>query len=135
MALPFLDTNVLLRHLLDDVPDQSRRATEYLARIEAGEIQAATSALVVFETAFVLERTYKRPKPQIRAVLMGLIASPNVVLSNKSRVTRAFDLYVEYNISLGDAYHAVLMQSRNLDEIVSFDRDFDRLPGIRRFEP
>lgn len=34
-----------------------------------------------------------------------------------------------------DAYHAVLMERFKLDEIVSFDRGFDRVTGLRRVEP
>jgi predicted nucleic acid-binding protein len=44
-------------------------------------------------------------------------------------------LYVEKNISFADAYHAVVMQKLNLTEIVSFDRDFDKLPTLKRIEP
>ena len=46
-----------------------------------------------------------------------------------------FDLYVDQNLPFADAYHAVLMERLKLVEIVSFDADFDRVPGIRRVEP
>ena len=58
MALMFLDTNILLRHLLQDHPEQSPRATAYLARIEEGELRARIADAVIFETVFALQRHY-----------------------------------------------------------------------------
>lgn len=40
MAPAFLDTNILLRHLLQDDPQQSPRATAFLLRVENGEVEA-----------------------------------------------------------------------------------------------
>ena len=65
MALPFLDTNILLRHLLQDLPEQSPRCTAYLARVERGELKVRTADTVVFEAVFTLQRAYKKPKAEI----------------------------------------------------------------------
>jgi predicted nucleic acid-binding protein len=48
---------------------------------------------------------------------------------------KVFNLHVTSNFSFADAYHAVLMGRLNIPEIVSFDRGFDRVPGITRVEP
>jgi predicted nucleic acid-binding protein len=135
MRLPFLDTNVLLRHLLEDHADFSPRATAFLARIELGEIQVRTADPVILETVFTLQRGYKFPKAEIRATLMPLIELPGIVLPGKHHFSRVFDVYVNYNISFVDAYHVVLMERLGLDEIVTFDREFDRVPGLARLEP
>lgn len=135
MADQFLDTNVLLRHLLQDHPDQSPRATAYLQRIEAGEIQARIAETVVFETVFTLQRTYRRSKASIREAVLPLIELPGITLPGKRRLRKAFDLYVNLNIAFADAYHVALMESLNLEEIVSFDTELDRAKEIRRVEP
>ena len=135
MALPFLDTNILLRHLLQDHPEQSPRATACLARIELGEIKVRTADSVVFETVFTLQRQYGHPKAAVRDNLLPLLELPGIVLPGKRRLRNVFDLYVERNLSFIDAYHVVLMQRLGLDHIVSFDRQFDRVPGVTRVEP
>ena len=135
MALPFLDTNILLRHVLNDDPDQSPRATAYLALIEQGEIKAHSADTVIFEAVFTLERRYRRPKQRIRDALLPLIELPGIVLPGKRRFRQVFHLYVERNLPFADAYHAVLMARRKLVTIVTFDRDFDRIAGIERIEP
>lgn len=135
MTLAFLDTNVILRHLLGDHPDHSPRATAFLQRIEQGETQVRTADTVVLEVVFTLERQYRRPKVEIRDVLLPLIDLPGIVLPGKRRLHQTFDLYVDLNISFADAYHAVLMEHFNLDQIISFDRELDRVVGIQRVEP
>ena len=133
--LPFLDTNVFLRHLRQDHPDYSPRATAYLARIENGELKVRIADTVIFETVFTLQRAYRQAKADIRDALWPLIDLPGIVLPGKRRYGKVFAYYVDDNISFADAFHAVLMEGHHLSEIVSFDREFDRIRTIRRIEP
>ncbi len=134
-ALPFLDTNVFLRHLRQDHPDFSPRATAYLARIERGELKVRTADTVIFETVYTLQSFYRQPKAAIRDAFLPLIELPGIVLPGKRRFRKVFTYYVDSNISFADAYHAVLMEGLKLKEIVSFDREFDRIPTVQRVEP
>lgn len=135
MPLPFLDTNIFLRHLLHDVPDQATRATAYLERIERGDVKVRTADTVIFELVFTLQRSYRIPKADIANSVVPLIELPSIVLPGKRRFRTAFDLYVRLNLPFADAYHASVMQQQKLTEIVTFDRDFERIPGITRIEP
>ena len=135
MTLPFLDTNVLLRHLLQDHPQQSLRSTAYLARVEHSEIKVRTADTVVFETVFTLQRQYGVPKEEIRDNLLPLLELPGIVLPGKRRLRKVFDLYVDLNLPFADAYHVVLMQRLGLRHIVSFDKEVNRVSGVTRVEP
>ncbi len=135
MAAVFLDTNIFLRHLLQDHPEHSPRASAFFGRIERGEIQARIADTVVFETVFTLERTYKQSKRRVRDTLLPLIELPGILLASKGRMRQAFDFYVDHKISFADALHASVALSLGLKEIVSFDRGFDRVPGLDRLEP
>src|SRR5579859_4320725 len=103
MASPFLDTNILLRHLLDDHPNHSPRAKAYLTRIEQGEIRVRTSDTVIFETVFTLQRRYRSSRSEIRDNLLPLIELPGVDLPGKRAYRKVFDLYVNLNIPFADA--------------------------------
>lgn len=135
MAPSFLDSNIILRHLLGDHPEQSPRATAYLRRVEDGEIRVRTADTVVFEVVFTLQRQYRQPKSKIREAVLPLFELPGIVLPGKRRFRKVFDLYVDLNISFADAYHAVLMWQSKLSQIVSFDKEFDCVSGIQRVEP
>src|SRR5919206_2685559 len=134
-TLPFLETNIFLRHLREDHTDFSPRATALLARIEEGSLRVRTADTVIFETVFTLERVYKQSKAAIRDAFLPLIELPGIVLPGKRRFRKVFTYYIEHNISFADAYHATLMESFRLTHIVSFDRDFNRIPTLIRVEP
>ena len=131
----FIDTNVFIRHLTQDHAEFSPMATAFFARIERGEIKAQTSETCIFEAVFTLEKRYRAAKPAIREGLFSLIELPGLQLPGKGRLRRAFDLYVDRNMSFGDASHIALMEQLGITEIASFDKDFDRVPGISRVEP
>lgn len=131
----FIDTNVFIRHLTQDHTEFSPMATAFFARIERGEIKAQTSETCIFEAVFTLEKRYRAAKPAIREGLLSLIELPGIVLPGKQRLRRAFELYAERNMSFGDACHVAVMEQYDMTEIASFDRDFDRVPGITRMEP
>jgi predicted nucleic acid-binding protein len=134
-TLPFLDTNIFLRHLRGDHADFSPRATALLQRIEQGSLKVRTADTVIFETVFTLERRYKQSKEAIRDAFLPLIELSGIELPGKRRFRQVFGYYIEKNISFADAYHAVLVESLRLTQIISFDRDFNRIPALTRVEP
>jgi predicted nucleic acid-binding protein len=131
----FLDTNILLRYYTNDDPAKARRALALLRRVEQGKEQVATSLLVVSETVFTLERFYKMPKLRVYEIVADVISMRNVQLPGKSLCLDALELHATENVSFVDAYNSVDMQARGINEIYSWDTDFDRLPGVVRIEP
>jgi predicted nucleic acid-binding protein len=130
----FLDTNILLRHLLGDVPEQSARASALLKRVEAG-LRVRITEAVVFEAVFTLQRTYQRTRQEICDNLVPILELPTIALPGKAIMIQAFHLFIQTPLSMVDAYHAALMAELGLTEIYSFDPHFDRVPGIKRIEP
>lgn len=135
MPMPrFLDTNILLRYFTGSDGQKAQAAKALLERVERGEEKVVTSLLVVFETVFTLQRTYKVPKAKIRELVGDVLALRSVQLTGKRLCLQALDLYVDKNISFADAYNALYLQSRQLSEIYSFDTDFDRVEEVVRVE-
>ena len=134
-TLPFLETNIFLRHLRQDHANFSPRATALLRRIEQGALKVRTADTVIFETVITLERYYKQSKEAICDAFLPLIELPGIVLPGKRRFRRVFGYYIDKNIAFTDAYHAVVMQSLQLRQIISFDRDFNRIATVQRVEP
>src|SRR5439155_16150894 len=111
--------------------EQSPRATAYLPRVEDGEVVVRISDLVIFEVVFTLQRTYRQPRDVIRDVVLPLIELPGVVLPAKRRWRQIFDLYVSGAVAFADAYHVALITQAGITEIVTFDKEFDAVPGLR----
>jgi uncharacterized protein len=135
-GLSLLDTNIILRHILDDVPNQSPQAHALFLHIEKGERQVRVTDTVVFEAAYTLERFYRAPRREIAKNLLDLLRLPGVVLPGKRFYRQVFELYVGHaRLSFADCYHAVMVKRYRLDSVLSFDRGFDRVPDLAREEP
>jgi predicted nucleic acid-binding protein len=135
-SIPFLDTNVVVRFVAQDHLDHWRRATELFKSVERGEMRVRITDTVVFETAYVLEGPYGWGREPIRAALTPVIAFDGVILPDKEIYPDVFALYVSRrSLSFADCYHAVLSQHLGCTAFMSFDRGFDRIPGITRIEP
>lgn len=72
-GFPFLDTNLFLRHLTQDHPDHSRRATALWHRIADGEETVELADTVVFETVFTLQQFYRLSRMEIRDGVLPLL--------------------------------------------------------------
>ncbi|HLF08444.1 MAG TPA: PIN domain-containing protein [Dehalococcoidia bacterium] len=130
----FLDTNILLRHLRQDDPVMSPKATAILTQIERGELQVRTTDTVIFETVFTLQRSYAQPRELIAEALQPLLELPGIRLPGKRIYRQVFALYQSGRLGFADCYHVAVMQRLGINEILSFDSDFDRIPGVRRRE-
>lgn len=130
-----IDTNVVLRHLLHDDPGLSQAATALLLRIEAGEVNGRLGAIAIAEAVWVLGgRIYSFRAEEIRDALVDVLRMPNLVVLERERLIKALDLFAAFKLDFADAYHAALALEQG-GSVYSFDRDFDRIPGVTRVEP
>ncbi len=113
------------------------RHAALLLRLESGQETAVTSDLVIFETVFVLQspRQYGLSRERVCQLLEPLVNLRGLRLPRKSLYSRVFDLFLNNSVSFADAYNAAYMEARGLNEVYSYDSDFDRIPGITRVEP
>jgi predicted nucleic acid-binding protein len=75
---PFLDTNIFVRHIRQDHPDHSPRATALFDRILRGEGEANTSDTVIFETVYTLQSVYRVSRPVILDAVLALLDLPGI---------------------------------------------------------
>lgn len=130
-----LDTNVLLRHLLQDSAGQAARATGLLERIEAGEFTAKMTAIAIAEMVWVFSGVhYGFSRDEIRQAIGELLSIPGLQVADAEAIRVALDTYAAHSVDFIDAYQAALAGSLGMT-IVSFDQDFDRIPGAARIEP
>ena len=134
--LPFLATNVILRFILDDVPEQSGQTARLFERLEAREFTVEMSDTVMFEAGYILHRQYSFTRPMIRERLQPVIDRPAVHLARKECMVMCLDAYVQYPaLSLADCLHAAIALQSADATIVSFDLEYRRVAGLTRREP
>ncbi len=137
MRPPFLDSNILLRHLTKDDPAQGRACFAVIQALERGELTAWTSELVIAEVVFVLasKSLYNLDRARVRELVLPLIGLPGLRIPHKRMYDRVFELYATLPIDYVGAYHAALIELRGETDILSYDRHFDRVTGLHRHEP
>ena len=136
MAVKFIDTNPLIRYFTRDDKEKAAKVLALLQRVERGEEQLTTSPMVIFETVFTLQHTYKVPRDEIKRLIETVIDLPGIKLPLKSLYRHALDLYVSYsNFSFVDAYNAAYMINFDVTELYSYDDDYDSLSPLSRSEP
>jgi len=85
-----VDTNVLLRYLLDDDAGQSKKA----ASIIAGNSNILITDIVLTETIWTLKgKKYNLNKESIIKVINTLFAEPNIMFEDGQTVWRALNDY------------------------------------------
>lgn len=131
----FIDTSIFLRFLTADLPDEAERCAALIRRIRDGKETAEVSTLVMAEVVWTLERFYNLSKQDVASKVSSLIKLKGLRISNKEIFLEALSLFTEKNINFTDAYIAVQMKRAGIQEIYSYDRDFNRLDQVRRVEP
>jgi predicted nucleic acid-binding protein len=132
----FLDTNILLRYILQDYPDQVPACIQFFAGIEAGEYAVQTLDTVIFECVFTLSGRYGLPRKVVADGLGLLLSLPGILLPNKEWYPEVFEHWVSTRrLSFADAYHLVATKHLGLGTIISFDKGLRGVPGVSRVEP
>ena len=135
----FLDTNVILRYLTRDDEAKAAACYELFQRVQRGEERLHTCEAIITEVVYVLSSPrapYRLNQEEIRARLLPILTLRGLNLPQKRVFLKALDLYVSHSfLDFEDALAAAHMERQGVIEIFSYDRDFDRVPGLKRVEP
>ncbi len=131
-----IDANIILRAVLQDVPEQAEKVASLLQQAETGEVGLLVPEPVLSDVAYVLAGM-KIPKNEIVAVIRDWLNLPGVALLgiDIDVIHTTLDLFVEKNIKWSDALIAARMFEWGYREICTFDHHFDRIEGIVRQQP
>lgn len=108
-----LDTNVVIRFLVNDDPAQGRRARDLIAR---GEVFVGSTVLL--EAEWVLRAAYGFRPAEIQRLFRGLLGLPGLETDEPERVARALDGYAA-GLDFADALH--LSFCGGADTFATFD--------------
>lgn len=111
-----IDTNLVVRYLTGDHPEQSARAR---AIIDGEAVFVAVT--VVLEAEWVLRSAYGFQPADVTRALKAFGGLPTVTIEDAALVSAALDL-AENGMDFADALHLVL--SGHCDSFVTFDRKF-----------
>ncbi len=110
------DTNVVVRLIAQDDPQQLAKATALVAE---GPVLVSTK--VILETEWVLRSAFGYPPKRILRSFSALIALPTVELAEEERVLEAMRLH-RAGLDFADALH--VLAAMGCGALATFDRNF-----------
>ena len=136
--MKFVDTNIFIRLLAADDEKKSEACFRLFQRVQRGEESVTTAEAIIAEVVYVLSSPslYHLSHEDISARLRPILSLRGLQLRYKRTYLRALDLYAAHPfLDFEDALAVAHMERHGISEIVTYDRDFDRIPNLTRIEP
>jgi uncharacterized protein len=132
----FIDTNLFLRYLTNDVPQQAEAFEKILLRASTGQTSLVTNSLIIAEIVWTLESYYKVSKTGIQSKILAILNTPGLQVVDEETVLQAIIWYADKNIDYIDAYNAAWMFHHGVESLYTFDRKhFARIDGLNVLIP
>ena len=124
-----IDTNVLVRFLTQDEPEQAAAASAFMR----GLTPAAPGFIcreAMVELVWVLERAYRLTRIEVSAALEGLLAAVEIEVEAADDVGTAVFRYRDDGFGFAGLMIAAAARCAGATTLVTFDRKTARLPGV-----
>ena len=134
----YLDANVLIRYITQDVEWMADRAEVLLTRINSGEEAVALLDANVAEIVHVLgsSKLYSLSREAVVEALTPILQLDGIRVENKARCMLALQLYARYrSVNFADALMAAAALEDANPEVYTFDRKLRSVPGLTSIEP
>ena len=123
-----IDTNVIIRPLIDDDAAQSDAARRLLRELTT-ENPGFLCREAMLEFVWVLERVYGVPRSIIGTAVLDLISSDNIVVENDEAMTHAAYRYMQGGVDFADLMIHSAAQASGCVQLYTFDRILAQLDG------
>ncbi|MDR1266629.1 MAG: type II toxin-antitoxin system VapC family toxin [Propionibacteriaceae bacterium] len=124
-----LDSNVIVRHLTDDDPDQSPKAHAVFDSLTPPD-PAHISLVALVETHWVLRQAYTYSRAQVIGALRALVTAADIAVESNDLVVAALDEADRSGHDLPDILIARSGAAAGCSTTVTFDRQASTLPGM-----
>ena len=108
----FVDTNLFLRYLTNDVPAQAEAVEKLLRLAEQGKALLVTNGMVVAEIVWMLESYYELEQSDIQNKVLAILNTPGLEIPDSNLILKSIIWYAEKNVDFIDAYNAAWMEQK-----------------------
>jgi predicted nucleic-acid-binding protein len=123
-----LDTNVLVRFLTQDDPDQGRMASDLIGGLTEQNPGFVVREVLV-ELVWVLERSYRYERSEIARVLEGFLLASELEIEEGDSVGAVLQLYETKGFGFSDLMIRQAARRSGAATLKTFDRKAARLAG------
>ncbi len=117
-----IDTNVLIRFIVQDDPEQSMRATDFLKNHCSEEAPGFISMFVLCEIVWVLRRAYGYPKSNIINVLETILRTSELTVEEPQIAWEALQRFKTGTADFSDFVIGTINKSAGCEQTATFDQ-------------
>jgi predicted nucleic-acid-binding protein len=125
-----LDTNVLVRFLVEDDERQAKAAATLIGRAVSAGAALFVSDVVLCETVWVLAGGYRVPRAEIVATLREVLRAKHLAFESPDRLARALDAFSDGSGDFADYVIREHARSAGYEAVATFDRALLREDGF-----
>lgn len=125
-----VDTNLIVRYLVQDQEKQAKAAGKLFDACDRGEAVVVVLPAVLAECVFVLESFYEHAREDIASALGTLISSPGVEIQGPGMHLDALDRYRKTKVHFVDCLIAASSAAEGTP-VATFDKDFRKSTDVR----
>ncbi|GAA4409523.1 PIN domain-containing protein [Quisquiliibacterium transsilvanicum] len=129
--MPALDTNVLVRYVVQDDGPQFGAARALIARSVEQGLPLFIPVTVMLELEWVLRSSYELEKDDVMRVLSSLLAAAELTFESERALELALQLFRDGTADFADCLHVALSVQAGEQPIWTFDKRAARIPGAR----
>jgi predicted nucleic-acid-binding protein len=116
-----LDTNVLVRYVTQDDPEQAGEASQLIETYDSVPNSILIPNEVIIETVWVLESSYKRARIEIQTFLHQMAQVESFTFQDDDLVREAIEAFGATRLDMADILLALLAR-KNKANLVTFDK-------------
>ena len=126
--LPVLDTNILVRFLVEDVTEQ----IEVIGKLftDAGDESLEVSDMVIAEVVLVLQSFYKKEKDEVIDKIKVLVSDKKFKV-NRLLMKTTLEIYSREEILFVDAYLCAGVSLGKNEFLYTFDKRLIKIGGVK----
>jgi len=125
-----IDTNVLVRFLVQDDEVQFDKARKLIKREVAAGRRVFINQLVLMETEWVLRSRYSIPKNQIIEAISGLLEATDIQFEDEQVIEEALFIWKEASADFADCLIGSKNRRSGCRVTATFDVKASKLPGF-----
>lgn len=125
-----LDTNVLIRYIIQDDPKQAQKASELIEQLTA-EKQGFISCLVLCELNWVLKISYKISKNDRIVILQKILSVPVFDIEQLDCCLKALRRYEKGQADFSDYLIQQIAEQQGYKTLLTFDQKASREIGFQ----
>jgi len=119
-----IDTNIVVRYLVDDVKSQADEVEKLFGQAEKGELELILLPVVMAETSYVLQTFYHQSILEISKEIQSLLMQPWLTLEHGKALSGLWGWY-EQGQHFVDSYLLALEKYEGI-EVASFDKNLNK---------